>query len=99
VAIIASSLLAILVDGSSTAIIYLENDPRQFAGMYERARAGGLHLTAHAGETGPAAFVRDSIDVLGCERIDHGYHIIDDPVLVARSRRPDVFHRLPDDDN
>jgi adenosine deaminase len=64
---------------------YLENDPRPFETMYARARAGGLHVTAHAGETGPASHVRDSIDVLRCERIDHGYHIIDDPELVRRA--------------
>jgi adenosine deaminase len=65
---------------------YMENDPRPFAEMYARARDGGLHLTAHAGEVGPAAFVRDSLDVLGCERIDHGYHVVDDPALMERCR-------------
>ncbi len=65
---------------------YMENDPRPFAEMYERARSAGLHRTAHAGEIGPAAFVRDSLDVLGCERIDHGYHVVDDPALVAACR-------------
>jgi adenosine deaminase len=70
---------------------YLENDPRPFASMYERARAAGLHRTAHAGEVGPAAHVRDSLDVLGCERIDHGYHIVDDPALVARCRGAGTF--------
>ncbi len=70
---------------------YMENDPRPFARMYEHARSAGLHLTAHAGEIGPAAFVRDSIDVLGCERIDHGYHVVDDPDLVARCRSAGTF--------
>lgn len=65
---------------------YLENDPRPFAQMYAYARRCGLHLTAHAGEIGPAAFVRDSLDVLGCERIDHGYHVVDDVELVERCR-------------
>jgi adenosine deaminase len=70
---------------------YMENDPRPFAAMFARARAGGLHLTAHAGEVGPAAFVRDSIDVLGCERIDHGYHVVDDALLVERARAEGTF--------
>ncbi len=61
---------------------YLENDPRPFAPMYERA---------HAGETGPAAHVRDSLDALGCERIDHGYHVVDDPALVERCRTAGTF--------
>jgi adenosine deaminase len=70
---------------------YLENDPRPFAAMYERARAGGLHRTAHAGETGPAAHVRDTIDFLNCERIDHGYHVVDDAALVGRCRADGTF--------
>ena len=70
---------------------YLENDPRPFAPMYERARKGGLHVTAHAGEIGPASYVRDSLDLLGCERIDHGYHIVDDPELVERCRAAGTF--------
>jgi adenosine deaminase len=70
---------------------YLENDPRPFARMYDYARSERLHVTAHAGEIGPAAFVRDSIDVLGCERIDHGYHVIDDVELVAACRTAGTF--------
>lgn len=60
--------------------------PAPFAPMYARARAAGLHVTAHAGEGGPAANVRDSLDLLKVERIDHGYYIVDDPDLVARCR-------------
>ena len=70
---------------------YLENDPRQFAPMYERARRDGLHVTAHAGEIGPAAFVRDSLELLGCERIDHGYHVVDDSDLVEHCRDAGTF--------
>jgi adenosine deaminase len=70
---------------------YMENDPCQFARMYDYARSEGLHLTAHAGEVGPASHVRDSIEVLGCERIDHGYHVIDDMALVASCRAAGTF--------
>ncbi len=60
--------------------------PAPFKEMYEKARAAGLHVTAHAGESGPAENVRDSLDVLKVERIDHGYHVVDDAELVARCR-------------
>jgi adenosine deaminase len=70
---------------------YMENDPRPFAPMYDYARSEGLHLTAHAGEVGPAAHVRDSLELLGCERIDHGYHVIDDAELVASCRQAGTF--------
>ena len=70
---------------------YLENEPSQFVPLYERARAAGLHVTAHAGEIGPAAFVRESLDLLGCERIDHGYHVVNDHALVARCREAGTY--------
>ena len=60
--------------------------PAPYKEMYERARAAGLHVTAHAGESGPAENVRNSLDILGCERIDHGYHVVDDAALVAQCK-------------
>jgi adenosine deaminase len=65
--------------------------PAQFAPMFAAARAEGLKVTAHAGEDGPAAYVRDAIDLLGCRRIDHGYHVVDDPVLMERCKELDVL--------
>jgi adenosine deaminase len=62
------------------------NPPPMFAHIIERARAAGLNVTNHAGEDGPADYVRDSIDVLGLRRVDHGYHVVDDPALVERCR-------------
>ncbi|MDQ7250969.1 adenosine deaminase [Dongia sedimenti] len=61
--------------------------PADFKRLYDAARAKGLRLVAHAGEEGPAAFVRDALDVLKVERIDHGIRAIDDPALVARLAR------------
>ena len=60
------------------------NPPGKFARLYARARAQGLRLVAHAGEEGPAAYVRDALDLLGAERIDHGVHAADNPALVQR---------------
>jgi adenosine deaminase len=60
--------------------------PAPYQAVYARARAAGLKATAHAGESGPAENIRDSLALLGCERIDHGYHIVDDPELVAACR-------------
>ena len=64
--------------------------PAPFARMYERASAEGLQVTAHAGESGPAENVADSIDLLGVRRIDHGYHVVDDPALVERCREAGI---------
>lgn len=55
-----------------------------YVDAYRAAAEHGLHRTSHAGEVGPADNVRAAIDLLDCERIDHGYHVVDDPELVAR---------------
>lgn len=66
------------------------NPPEKFAEVFERARAEGYRVTAHAGEEGPASYVERSIDVLGAERIDHGVRCMEDPRLVARLARERV---------
>lgn len=58
--------------------------PEKFARVFDRARAAGLHLVAHAGEEGPPEYIRSALDILEVERIDHGVRSIDDPALVAR---------------
>lgn len=65
--------------------------PEPFAAVYARAKREGLHLTAHAGEAGPAPFITGALDVLGVERIDHGYNIMEDPALVERCRNLGVL--------
>ncbi|HEX5147220.1 MAG TPA: adenosine deaminase, partial [Conexibacter sp.] len=60
--------------------------PGLFAEPYRRAAAGGLRLTAHAGEFGSAERVRAALEQLGCERIDHGYGIVHDEALMADAR-------------
>ncbi len=49
---------------------------------YEIAGKMGLFKAAHAGEDDGCQNIWDAIDVLGCERIDHGVRAIDDPKLV-----------------
>ena len=60
--------------------------PRLFRGVYEMAAAEGLHRVAHAGEEGGPDYVREALDLLGVERIDHGNRALEDPELVARLR-------------
>ena len=60
--------------------------PRLFARAYEMAAAEGLHRVAHAGEEGGPEYVREALDVLGVERIDHGTRALEDADLVARLR-------------
>ena len=61
-----------------------DNPPQRFVEAFARARAAGLRAVAHAGEEGPPAYIRDSLDLLGAERIDHGVACEQDPDLVER---------------
>jgi adenosine deaminase len=46
----------------------------------------GIHVTAHYGESGPAEYVRDAIEILGAQRIAHGVAIAADPEVLALAR-------------
>jgi len=56
--------------------------PAGFQRLYREAAERGYALTAHAGEEGPATFVRDALDLLKVERIDHGVRAVDDAALL-----------------
>jgi adenosine deaminase len=58
------------------------NPPSKFARVFAKARALGLHAVAHAGEEGPASYIREALALLGAERIDHGVRCDEDPALV-----------------
>jgi adenosine deaminase len=64
--------------------------PRLFARAYGMAAAEGLHRVAHAGEEGGPEYVREALDLLGVERIDHGNRALEDPELVVRLRDEQV---------
>jgi adenosine deaminase len=66
------------------------NPPAMFLRIVERAKAAGLNVTNHAGEDGPAEYVRDTVDILGLRRVDHGYHVVDDPALMEHCREMGV---------
>ena len=66
------------------------NPPEIFAEPYRMAVEVGLRPVAHAGEEGPAEYVRSALDVLGVERIDHGVRAADDPALVERLAREEI---------
>jgi aminodeoxyfutalosine deaminase len=58
-------------------------DRPQFADVFARARAAGLHSVPHAGETTGPQTVWDALRDLGAERIGHGTSSVQDPDLVA----------------
>lgn len=61
------------------------NPPLKFARQYEDAAAAGLHLTAHCDidQVGSIDHIRQALEIMGVERLDHGTNIVEDPDLVA----------------
>jgi adenosine deaminase len=64
--------------------------PEKFARVFARARELGLHVVAHAGEEGPAAYIETALDLLKVERIDHGVRCTESPALIERLARQRV---------
>ena len=75
----------------------IDRPPELFAQAFARARHAGLRATAHAGEFGTSwRNVATAVDVLGVDRVDHGYTIIDNPDLARRyADRGIVFTVVP----
>lgn len=60
-------------------------EPKPFAALFERARKAGLRTTIHSGEANnpkAAQWIRDSIEILGAERIGHGIQAIQDKKII-----------------
>jgi adenosine deaminase len=72
------------IDGVGLDSSELGHPPSKFARVFAKARALGLHVTAHAGEEGPPAYVEEALDLLKVERIDHGNRALEDAALVHR---------------
>lgn len=52
--------------------------------VWQRCRAAGKIVKAHAGEFGGAAKVREALDRLGSPRIQHGVRAVEDAMLLRR---------------
>jgi adenosine deaminase len=73
-------VVALSIDGNEAAAG--RTGPR-FAAAFRRAGAAGLKRTVHAGESSGPEGVRDAIELLGADRIDHGVRAIEDDSVVA----------------
>jgi len=72
-------IIAVGLDSSE-----MGHPPANFEAVFARAREEGFETVAHAGEEGPAAYVREALDLLHVSRIDHGNRALEDPALVRR---------------
>lgn len=64
--------------------------PAKFARVFAAAGERGLKRVAHAGEEGPPAYVREALDLLHVDRIDHGNRALEDAALVERLAREEM---------
>ncbi|GAA0997597.1 adenosine deaminase [Subtercola frigoramans] len=62
-----------------------ENPPVKFQPVFELARAEGLKLTMHCDidQLGSIENIRQVLEDIGVDRIDHGTNIVESPALVA----------------
>jgi len=58
--------------------------PSKFVDVFRAAREAGFRAVAHAGEEGPPAYIREALDLLHVERIDHGVRCESDDALCRR---------------
>jgi adenine deaminase len=65
----------------------LGHPPQKFERVFAKARGAGFLTVAHAGEEGPPEYVRDTLDLLKVDRIDHGNSAMQDAGLVERLAR------------
>ncbi|MGR4871115.1 adenosine deaminase [Variovorax sp. LARHSF232] len=72
-------VVALSIDGNEAAA---GRTSSRFAEAFRRAGAAGLRRTVHAGESSGPEGVRDAIELLGADRIDHGVRAIEDPGLI-----------------
>lgn len=79
-------IVGLSIDGNEQ---YGSNNGR-FAEAFAAASANGLRRCAHAGESSGPEGVREAVEVLGAERIDHGIRAVEDPRLVADLARRQV---------
>jgi adenosine deaminase len=72
-----------LLIGMGADSVERDIDHAAFAAAFTEAARHGLRRTIHAGEDGPSDNIAIAIHELGCERIDHGFRLLDDPALTA----------------
>lgn len=67
--------------------------PEKFAAHFAKARANGLHVTAHCDidQPGTLANIRTALVDLKVDRIDHGGNIVQSPELVAIAKQRNMY--------
>lgn len=74
-----------------------DGPPATMVELYRRMGQAGLKRTAHVCEDNqtlleaPPSNVDDCLDLLGCDRLDHGYNLLEDSAALSRARERGVY--------
>ena len=68
------------------------NPPVKFQDAFSRARSEGYMLTMHCDhlQQNSVEHIRQCLDIIGVDRIDHGYHVLDDEALIQQAARSQI---------
>ncbi|KAL8915181.1 MAG: hypothetical protein Q9171_000300 [Xanthocarpia ochracea] len=62
--------------------------------IYDEAKDLNIKRTAHAGEEGPVEYIREAVEKLGVERIDHGIRLAEDADLMQEVAQKGIMVTL-----
>jgi len=72
------------IAGVGLASSEMGHPPSKFERVFAAAAKLGLKRVAHAGEEGPPEYVREALDLLKIDRLDHGNRALEDDELIKR---------------
>lgn len=62
--------------------------------IYDQARDSSIKRTAHAGEEGPVEYIREALEMLDVQRVDHGIRLAQDDELMHEMARRKIMVTL-----
>lgn len=62
--------------------------------IYDQAKDSNIKRTAHAGEEGPVEYIREALEELDIERIDHGIRLAEDKELMRKVAQKKIMVTL-----
>lgn len=71
-----------LIKGVGLDSSELGNPPSKFKDVFAKAKKEGFLLMAHAGEEGPVEYIKEAIELIEVDRIDHGNNSLNSDELL-----------------
>jgi adenine deaminase len=79
-----------LIDGVGLDSSEVGNPPSKFQQVFAQAAALGLKKVAHAGEEGPPEYVKQALELLKVDRIDHGNRAMESSALIDQLKQQQI---------